>query len=102
MRSAKMFFAPFACGKSELVARCDGVSTIPGRARKELLPGGAGAAKVWNKKKLLLRLLQVLEIPQNHQRNVWKSLEEKGANLEVFAEKAWRPSAAGAELDPMN
>jgi hypothetical protein len=34
-----------------------------------------------------LRHLQILEIAQNRQRNVWKSLEKKGADLEKLAEK---------------
>jgi hypothetical protein len=49
----------------------------------------AQAAKIWSKPKKSLRHLQVLEIAQNRQRNVWKSLEEKGVDLEKLAEKAW-------------
>jgi hypothetical protein len=37
--------------------------------------------------------LQPLEIPQNRQRNPWKSLGKKGLDLEIFGEKAWKPGA---------
>ena len=37
-----------------------------------------------------LRRLQPLEIPQNGQRILWKSLEKTGGILEKLGEKAWR------------
>jgi hypothetical protein len=39
------------------------------------------------------RALQPLEIPQNRQRNLWKSLEENALDLEMLGEKAWRFAA---------
>jgi len=76
MRSLKMFFTPFACGKSEFVARCDGVSTIPGCSRKGLLPGGVGAAKS-------------LEQEKNCSCGYCKSLKSHKTTKEMFG-KAWR------------
>ena len=37
-----------------------------------------------------LDLLQALEISQYRQMNLWKSLEKKALDLEIFGEKAWR------------
>ncbi len=59
------------------------------------LPAGRGA-KVWSETKIPLGRLQGFEINQNGQRNLWKSLEKKARNLEMFGadlEKHARPSS---------
>jgi len=56
-------------------------------------PAGSGA-KVWSETKIPLGRLQGFEINQNGQRNLWKSLEKKARNLEMFGaglEKLARP-----------
>jgi hypothetical protein len=40
-----------------------------------------------------LEVLQVIEIAQNRQRNLWKSLEKKGLDLEKLGKIPWRPQA---------
>ena len=45
-----------------------------------------------------LRVLQVSEIPRNGQRNVWKSLEKKGLDLEMFGENTWGLAVAPAGM----
>jgi hypothetical protein len=42
--------------------------------------------------------LQVLEIPENRQGFVWKSLEQKGSDLEKLGEKACRRRQAPAAI----
>jgi hypothetical protein len=39
-------------------------------------------------------LSQAFEIPQNRQRNLWKSLEKTARDLEMFGKKAWRLAVA--------
>jgi hypothetical protein len=38
---------------------------------------------------LALEALQLIEIPRNHQRFLWKSLEKNKLDLERLAQKAW-------------
>jgi hypothetical protein len=45
--------------------------------------------------KVDLQLLQGIEIPRNDQRILWKSLEKKGLDLEIFAK-----SLEASGLDP--
>jgi hypothetical protein len=45
--------------------------------------------KVWKAGFCGLDLPQPLGISQNGQRNLWKSLDKTGSNLEMFGEKAW-------------
>jgi hypothetical protein len=42
---------------------------------------------------LVCTCLQALEIPQNRQRNLWKSLAKKGLVLEIPGKKAWKRDA---------
>jgi hypothetical protein len=59
------------------------------------LTAGSGA-KVWSETKIPLGRLQGFEIKQNGQGNLWKSLEKKARNLEMFGaglEKLAPPSS---------
>jgi hypothetical protein len=57
-----------------------------GRGRKTADRG----AKILERVFLKFGLLQVLEIAQNRQSFLWKSLDKTGRYLEMFGEKAWR------------
>src|SRR5271163_4032253 len=50
---------------------------------------GLAGGKNLEPKLLDLEALQPLEIPQNRQRIVWKSLERNSSDLEMFGKKAW-------------
>src|ERR1700722_7451288 len=50
--------------------------------------------KSLEKRKMGLGVLQVIEIPQNRQRNLWKSLEKKGLDLEKLGKKLGGREAA--------
>jgi hypothetical protein len=63
-------------------------------APNPLPPVGNWPPQKFGKPQSTPRPLQPLEIPQNRQRNLWKNLERKGLDLEMFGEKAWRFGAA--------
>ncbi|MGD0185359.1 MAG: hypothetical protein ABSC25_08915 [Roseiarcus sp.] len=71
------------------------VSAMP--ALPACLNGGirtVTGAKIWSKMKVPFFLLQAFDFPQNGRRNLWKCLEKKAANLEMFGmglEKLARP-----------
>ena len=57
------------------------------------LPLAARRAKNLENANWTPRLLQVVEIPQNRQRILWKNLEKKGLVLEILGQKICRLGA---------
>jgi len=47
-----------------------------------------------------LHLLQALEIPQNRQSFLWKSLEKTSGNLEMFGKSLQGPTRPGGGAKP--
>src|SRR5271168_2799209 len=63
-----------------------------GRAGSGMRPtGGGGRQKIWRVHTYGLGGLQPLEIPQNGQSFVWKSLDKNSQDLEKLAEMRGRP-----------
>ena len=62
----------------------------PVRELGRLALGRSGPQKTRQGTFLVCTCLQALEIPQNRQRNLWKSLTKKGLDLEILGKEAWR------------
>src|SRR5271156_3577154 len=66
--------------------------TRPKRSRRR--------GKVWKRDSFGLKPLQPIEIPQNRQSFVWKSLEKNDRDLEKLGENAWRCAFVPPPLPP--
>jgi hypothetical protein len=83
--------------RSGLPLRHERVSTKLHHENRGMRSDGAqNASERWriprkSLEKILLALeaLQLIEIPRNHQRFLWKSLEKNKLDLERLAQKAW-------------
>ena len=73
--------------------QCSSRCRLGGGAAAQAFDGGP-EQEIWRKAKIALSLLQAFDFPRNGRRNLWKYLEKKAANLEMFGLGA--PRLAGS------
>jgi hypothetical protein len=100
MSLSKMFFAPFACGKSEFVARCSGVSTIPGCSRRELLRAARGREKFGTRKTCSSGYCKTLKSRKTTKEMFVKVWRKKGQIWKCLQKKLGDQARPGLSLTP--